>query len=126
MHFSTDPTSGPTDKIQIRSCEPGVIHLRDESIRTHVIIAADRIITDWNPPAFETLSLNDFAPALELKPDVILFGTGARQRFPDIALLTDIMRSGVAIEVMETVAACRTFNVLINERRAAVAALLVE
>ncbi len=122
MRFSSDPT----EKNQIRSCAPGVVYLRDTSLHDHFIISAERIIADWNPPAIEALSLNDFAPALELQPDVILFGTGATQRFPDIALLTDIMRSGVAIEVMTTVAACRTFNVLINEQRAAVAALLVE
>ncbi len=122
MRFSSDPT----DKNQIRSCAPGVVHLRDTSLHSPFIISADRIITDWQLPAFEALSLNDFAPALELRPDVILFGTGGAQRFPDIAVLTDIMRSGVAIEVMTTVAACRTFNVLVSERRAVVAALLVD
>jgi uncharacterized protein len=122
MRFSSDPT----EKNHIRSCEPGAVQVGDTKLQSHFIISADEIITDWNPPEIETLSINDFQPALDLKPDVILFGTGARQLFPHIALLTEIMRSGVAIEVMETVAACRTFNVLINEKRAAVAALLVD
>ena len=77
------------------------------------------------PAPLAELSIADFEAAIELQPDVILFGTGTAQRFPDIALLTAIMQQGVAIEVMETHAACRTFNVLINEHRAAVAALLV-
>ncbi len=122
MRFSSDPT----EQNQIRACEPGAIHLRDTVLRDHVIISATELITDWQPAAIESLSIADFEPALALQPEILLLGTGARQTFPDIAVLTEIMRMGVAIEVMQTVAACRTFNVLINERRAAVAALLVD
>ena len=123
MRFSSDSNE---EKNQIRACEPGAVHLRDQTLHNHLIISATEIITDWGPPAIDALSIDDFEPALAMKPEILLFGTGARQVFPDIALLTEIMRKGIAIEVMETVAACRTFNVLINERRAAVAALLVE
>ena len=122
MRFSSDPT----DKNQIRACEPGAIHLHNQTLTSHTIISAAEIITEWNPPAIDALSIDDFAPALALNPEILLFGTGNRQVFPDIALLTEIMRAGIAIEVMETIAACRTFNVLINERRSVVAALLVD
>ena len=61
-----------------------------------------------------------------MQPDIILFGTGSRQRFPKLTLRTEIMQSGVAIEVMNTDAACRTYNVLIGENRSAVAALLID
>jgi uncharacterized protein len=122
MKFTADTTSGNV----IRSYSPGEISLRDTVFTSHVIISQEQIISDWNPPAVDQLSIADFAPALELKPDIILFGTGLQQRFPDISLLTEIMRSGVAIEVMDTTAACRTFNVLIGEYRPVVAALLIE
>jgi len=122
MRFSSDPT----EKNHIRAYEPGAILLRDRTINSHIIISAEQIIEDWQPAALDELSIADFAPALALKPDVILFGTGIRQRFPSIHLTTEIMRQGVAIEIMDTHAACSTFNVLINEHRAAVAALLIE
>jgi len=122
MKFTADTASGNV----IRSHSPGEISLRDTVFTSHVIISQDQIISDWNPPAVDQLSIADFAPALELKPDIILFGTGLQQRFPDISLLTEIMRSGVAIEVMDTTAACRTFNVLLGEYRPVVAALLIE
>lgn len=122
MKFTADTASGNV----IRSYSPGEISLRDTVFTSHVIISQDQIISDWNPPAVDQLSIADFAPALELKPDIILFGTGLQQHFPDISLLTEIMRSGVAIEVMDTTAACRTFNVLIGEYRPVVAALLIE
>ena len=122
MKFTADSASGNV----IRSYSPGKIKIGNDTISNNVIVSQDRIIRDWNPPAIEQLSIADFNPALELKPEIILFGTGRKQRFPDIALLTEIMRSGVAIEVMETGAACRTFNVLIGEFRAVVAALLID
>ena len=120
MRFSSDPT----EKNHIRAYEPGAIHLRDRTLTSNIIISADQIVENWQPAPLAELSIADFAAAIEMRPDVILFGTGAQQRFPDIALLTEIMKQGIAIEVMETHAACRTFNVLINEHRSAVAALL--
>jgi uncharacterized protein len=122
MKFTADSARGNI----IRSYSPGEIKLREGTIRTNVIISQEKIIPDWNPPAIDQLSIADFAPALEQKPEIILFGTGRQQQFPNIALLTEIMRAGTAIEVMETGAACRTYNVLIGEYRAVVAALLIE
>jgi len=122
MKLSADSAGGNI----IRSYSPGEIQLRDEVIRSNVIISGNRIIPDWQPSPIENLSITDFADVLELQPEIILLGTGSRQHFPDIGLLTELMQSGVAIEVMETAAACRTFNVLIGEQRAVVAALLIE
>ena len=118
------PDSGGGNVIQ--SFSPGKIHLRDQIIHTNVIISHDQLITDWDPPALDTLSIADFQPALDMRPDIILFGTGSKQRFPAMTLMTEIMHAGVAIEVMHTEAACRTFNVLTGENRAVVAALLID
>lgn len=122
MKLTPDSAAGNT----IRSYSPGEIRLRDETLRSNVILSGDQLIRDWNPPPVAELSIADFAPVLELEPEIILFGTGSRQQFPAITVLTELLQSGVAIEVMETSAACRTFNVLIGEYRAAVAALLIE
>ncbi len=121
MKFTPDRPQGNV----IRSFQAGEIRLDDRTVRTHAIISEDRIV-EWQPPAIPQLTLDDFAPALEMRPDIILLGTGLKQEFPSMHLLTDIMRAGVTIEVMHTDAACRTFNVLIGEYRAAVAALLVD
>lgn len=122
MHFTSDKGTGNT----IRSYKPGVIRLAERVLETHAVLSAAEIIENWDPAPVAEMSVTDFQPALELQPEIILFGTGRQQRFPDIRLLTDIMRMGIAIEVMETHAACRTFNVLIGEKRAVVAALLVD
>ena len=110
----------------IKSFTPGEIWLHDQVIRSNAIISHDQLLTDWEPPALNILSITDFQPALDMKPDIILFGTGRTQQFPTMTLMTEIMRAGVAIEVMQTDAACRTFNVLAGENRAVVAALLVD
>lgn len=122
MKFTSDKAQGNI----IRSFKPGEIHLRDQVLTTNVIIGPEHIFPDWQPARFEDLSIADFQIALDQHPDIILFGAGATQRFLDIAVTTEIMRSGVAIEVMPTDAACRTFNILIAENRAAVAALLID
>lgn len=122
MKFTPDNAQGNI----IQSYSTGELRLRDQVLSSHAIIAADHLIPDWQPAAIEELSIADFQPALDLRPDIILFGTGTRQIFPDLQLLTEIMQTGVAIEVMQTEAACRTYNVLVGENRAAVAALIVD
>ncbi|MCP3999748.1 MAG: hypothetical protein GY727_02440 [Gammaproteobacteria bacterium] len=119
-------TPDSSDGNIIQSFIPGTITLRDQTIHTNVIVSDNQLITEWAPPTLEALSIADFQPALDMNPDIILFGTGLTQRFPALTLMTEIMRTGVAIEIMQTEAACRTFNVLIGEKRAVVAALLIE
>ena len=121
MKLTPDSASGNI----IQSYADGEIRLQNEIIRGNVIISRDLVIRDWNPPPLSELSLADFAPILELEPEIILLGTGEKQAFPPIGMLTELLQTGIALEAMETRAACRTFNVLIGEYRAAVAALLV-
>jgi len=122
MKFTPDSGQGN----MIESFEHGEIRLRGRIIHSNAIISHDQIFPDWHVPTIEELSIADFQPALDLHPEIILFGTGIKQHFPSIALMTEIMQAGIAIEVMKTSAACRTFNVLIGEQRMVVAALLVE
>jgi len=122
MKLSAESGSGNV----IRSFKPGELRLTEQTFDVHVILSATKIIRDWKPAAFSELSIADFEPAIALDPEIILFGTGEQQRFPDNALMTEIMRQGIAFEVMDTAAACRTFNVLVSEFREVVAALLVQ
>lgn len=121
MKLSAESGSGNV----IRSFRPGELRLVEQTFKSHVILSASEIIQDWKPAAFPVLSIADFEPAIALGPEIILFGTGKQQKFPDNALMIEIMRQGIAFEVMDTAAACRTFNVLISEFREVVAALLV-
>lgn len=80
----------------------------------------------WGVAQFEALTTEHFAQALALGPEVIIFGSGARLRFPPAALLAAAMARRVGVETMDVPAACRTYNVLAAEGRKVVAALLLE
>ena len=110
----------------IQSFSRGELRINNELLRCNVIISVDRLILDWAPPPVRELRIADFEPVLSLKPEVILLGTGETQAFPDARLMTDVMRQGIGLEVMNTGAACRTYNVLMSEQRHVVAALLLD
>lgn len=90
-----------------------------------VIVSSNRVITGWAPRPLADLTLEDFQQALDLEPEVVLFGTGTVHRFASNYLMTAIMSRGIGFEVMGTAAACRTYNVLTAEDRRVVAALLL-
>jgi uncharacterized protein len=59
-------------------------------------------------------------------PELVLIGTGARQHLLAPALLRTLIARGIGWEVMDTAAACRTYNILAGEGRRVVAALIIE
>ncbi len=100
----------------------------EENRRRYVaslVVSAERIVTDWPAASVESLAPDHMAAIAELKPEIVLFGTGARFTFPDQALLAPLYRAGVGVEVMDTPAACRTYNILLGEGRNVIAALIV-
>ena len=66
------------------------------------------------------------AAIAELKPEIVLIGTGAKLTFPDRALLAPLYKAGIGVEIMDTPAACRTYNILLGEGRGVLAAVIVE
>ncbi len=83
-------------------------------------------IADWGPNGAEALTEAHLASLASLQGNVLLLGTGSRQRFPAALLLRPLVAAGIALEVMDTGAACRTYNILVAEGRAVAAALIVE
>ena len=102
----------------------GEIHLRERIVHPAVIIAPDRIIEDWTAPSVDALDMTLLEPVLALAPDLIVLGTGERLRFPPHGLRSQLQARGIGLEVMDTAAACRTYNVLVLEERRVVVALL--
>ena len=78
----------------------------------------------WDVSGFEGLTPDHFARLAALGPELVVFGSGPRIRFPSPALLRPLIDAGIGIETMDTAAACRTYNVLFAEGRPVVAALL--
>lgn len=99
---------------------------RSEVLTLSFVIAPQRLLRDWPPRAYADLATEHIEGLLELEPEVVLLGTGTTFRYPAPALLAPLTRRGIGVEVMDTGAACRTFNVLVAEGRQVVAAILLE
>jgi uncharacterized protein len=94
--------------------------------RENVLVTPERVVTGWTAGGFDTLTEADFTALAELKPEVVLLGTGASLRFPHPRLTRALTDAGIGVEVMDTPAACRTFNILAAEGRRVVAAVILD
>jgi uncharacterized protein len=102
---------------------PGVA-VNGERYERNLIVLPDRIV-DWEIERFEQLSKPAFEALASLPVDILVLGTGAALRFPPPGDLQALAAAGIGIEVMDTQAACRTYNVLLSEDRRVAAAVLV-
>jgi uncharacterized protein len=94
---------------------------------THSVLVPWRgEVQPWPVGQLGELTPAHFEQVLQLQPELVIFGSGARLRFVAPALTRALIERGVGIETMDTGAACRTYNVLAAEGRSVVAALMVE
>ena len=108
----------------IRAWEPGRVRVADRWVAGNVIVGAERDHRglDQSRSPHE-LTIADLEPALALEPTIIVLGTGTERLLPDVELMAAVAARSVGLEIMNTPAACRTFNVLLQEQRRVVAAL---
>jgi uncharacterized protein len=97
-----------------------------EKIERSVIIGSSGELIDWHCSQFEDLSAAHFDQLVGLRPELVLFGSGTRLRFPPPAFLRSLMAQRIGMETMDTLAACRTYNILAGEGRHVLVALLIE
>ena len=91
-----------------------------------VVVPWRGTVTTWPAQRFEQLSIEHFAELARLEPELVIFGSGVKMRFAPPACLRPLIEKGIGFESMDTAAACRTYNVLLAEGRAVLAALLFE
>ncbi len=109
----------------IRSYAAGEVRIGETLIQRSCLVKTDQLITDWRPQTVAEISIADMEAVLALQPEVVVIGSGPRQQFPAPEILGALLSRGVGCEVMDTGAACRTYNVLASEGRTVVAALLL-
>ena len=97
-----------------------------EKIERSVVIGSRGEKFDWNCAHFEDLTEGHFTVLAATQPELVIFGSGARLRFPPPAFMRALMQRRIGIETMDTLAACRTYNILAGEGRQVIAALLIE
>lgn len=104
---------------------PGWVRVGANEHRESLVIAPDAIVKPWAGGGFDALSEDDFARVKSLDPEIVLLGTGARQRFPHPRLYRALTDAGIGVEVMDSAAAARTYNIIAAEGRRVAAALLL-
>lgn len=122
MQLQRDPHHG---KYVVKSYKPGELIINENVYSASVIVGKLELIDHWRPQSLKDLTAEDFNLILALHPQIVLIGTGPEQQFPDQAVLAPLINHQIGIEIMNTHAACRTFNVLMSEDRHVIAALFV-
>ena len=109
----------------IRRVSDAGIQIGDDLHTSSLALTAESVLGDWGDKPVAALEPADFDELLATEPEILLLGTGQRMEFAPRDVIFAMARRQVGLEVMDTAAAARTFNVLAGERRRVAAALLV-
>jgi len=99
------------------------IRINDRLFQQSLIVSPSTFIAEWKPSEIMQLTAEDLEPIYELNAEIILLGTGDKQRFPNTDVLKQLAKMQIGFEIMDTQAACRTFNIIMAEGRNVVAGL---
>jgi len=122
MKLQPDKYDVPT----INALGPGWVAVNGEKINTSVVISSRGQRLTWSCERYEDLTPDHFAQLADLSPELVIFGSGTRLRFPSAHWLAPLIERRIGLESMDTAAACRTYNILAGEGRHVIAALLIE
>jgi len=111
---------------QITSCGPGYIAVNGVRHASSIVVTPAALDPAWGVASLADLTDAAVAALLRLTPELALIGTGARLQFPPTPVLRPLIDANVGYEIMDTGAACRTYNILMAEGRKVLAALIVE
>ena len=109
---------------RINAYGAGYVVINDERIYRSVVVTPAQVIRDWKPQTFSEIASESFKVLEGMEVDIAVLGTGASQQFPDAAITVWLGQRGIGLEIMDTAAACRTYNILMAEGRTVAAMLL--
>lgn len=113
------------DGYVIQNYRTGCVAIDGNQYTNSLIVFADRIIDNWPITSVDELTVDSLEEVIESQPEVFLLGTGDRQIFPPNALMVELARRQRSVDVMDSAAACRTYNVLASEFRQVAVALIL-
>ena len=122
MLFTRDEKS----ELTITRVDSDSIRIGERIVTSSTALTPERIIGEWRAVPIDELSIGDLEPVLAEDPELLVLGTGMRQLLPPPELTFALARRGIGLEMMDTPAACRTFNILIAEGRRPAAVLLLD
>ena len=103
----------------------GYVSVNGQRYEQSLVVMAGQVRSDWKVDDFDALTAADFDYFLELKPEVLLLGSGSQQRFAHPRLYRALIEARIGVEFMDTAAVCRTYNILVAEDRHVIAAVLM-
>lgn len=103
----------------------GYVLINQRRYEKSLIVLPEHLIEEWPVVSVSQLEAQHFENLLSHTPEIIVLGTGAKHQFPDQSLLRQFIKLGVGIEIMDTQACCRTYNILVEEGRRVAAAILI-
>lgn len=115
----------PEGYLFVRRVGPRSVVLVDRELATSFLLAPDQAVENWSVSDAGVLDASHVDALLALQPELVILGTGERQRFPAAAFLAGFLRKGIGIEVMDNAAAARTYNLLAGEGRHVVAGFIL-
>ena len=114
-----------TSRHRITSYSDETVSINETVYQQSLILTADSMLNPWPVSSISDLDTDSLAPIFESQPAVVLLGTGPRQKFPEARIFGLFGERGIGLEVMDNGALCRTFNILVAEDRAVVAAIML-
>lgn len=114
----------PGDHLFVRSVSEKGFYVDETWHGGALVLSRDTLVADWPPQRPDDVTAEHLEALLELDPEVVLLGTGPTQVFLPVPVLSEFFRRGIGVEMMDTRAACRTFNVLVSEERHVVGGFL--
>jgi uncharacterized protein len=103
----------------------GYVIVNQTRYENSLVIMPDRIIENWQAQTFQQLTAEHFELLFPFQPEIVLLGTGTTLCFPCPSITKELTALKIGVEVMDTNAACRTYNILMTEGRNVAAALIV-
>ena len=119
--------SSSTEKYQtVTGYDQSGVEINAQRFDYSVLVMPEVPPRAWNVKRFEDLTAADFETIAADKPDVVILGTGERQRFVHPRLIASLSQHHIGVESMDSHAACRTYNVLMGEGRKVTLALIID
>lgn len=122
MQFTED--NSPSENFITRYAQ-GLIEINHQKFEQSLLVFPDQATEIWACEEIGAVNQSNLSVVVEYQPELLIIGSGAKFAFPDFAVQAWLQANGIGCEVMDSAAACRTYNVLVTERRKVVAALLL-
>lgn len=113
-----------TNRYSISAYSSDEIVINEQIYRQSLVLSPEFISSPWPVRSISELDESSLQIVLDMNPDVVLLGTGEQQQFPEARIFALLGQQGIGLEVMNNGALCRTFNILVAEDRAVVAAII--